>query len=227
MFAAPPEQSLEWSDSGVEGAHRFLKRLWTFAYENKSRIHQQNRLTIKLLNSSDWEKTDPAQTDIFRQVYEILDQIKFDYERQQFNTVVSSCMKILNLLTKIPDSNDAFIDIRDIIIHEGFSILLRLLAPITPHITHQLWQDLHYPDLILDACFPRPSPVVFKVDTIEMVVQVNGKLRSRIRVPYSADKETIEEKVKADEKVQFALQGKEIKKIITVPKKLLNVVTGE
>jgi len=228
MFASPPEQSLEWSDSGVEGAHRYLKRLWAFGYENKNRIHKQNRLTpTNLLSSTDWEKADPAQTDILRQIYEILDQAKFDYERQQFNTVVSSCMKILNHLTKIPDPDHAKIDIRDIIIHKGLSILLRLLAPITPHIAHQLWQDLHYPNLILDATWPRPSPIVFKVDTIELVVQVNGKLRSRICIPNGADQQAIENKVREDGKVQQALQGKSIKKMITVPGKLVNVVTGE
>lgn len=228
MFAAPPEQSLEWSDSGVEGAHRFLKRLWAFSYENKNTIQKLNRLTPgHLLDSIDWEKAGSLSTDIFRQIYDILDQAKFDYERQQFNTVVSGCMKILNLLTKMKDDETAQADIRDIIIYEGLSLLLRLLAPITPHIAHQLWQDLSYPDLILDASWPKSSPIVFKVETIELVVQVNGKLRSRVRVPHGADKQTIEDKVKEDTKVQQALQGKSIKKMITVPGKLVNVVTGE
>ncbi len=228
MFAAPPEQSLEWSESGVEGAHRFLRRLWAFAYENRALISHQNRLPqTNMLDATDWETADPAQTDVFRQIYEILDQAKFDYERQQYNTVVSSSMKILNLLSKIPEAHDAQFDIRKIVIHKGMDILLRLLAPITPHITHQLWQDLYYPGLILDAAWPKSSPIVFKVDTIELVVQVNGKLRSRVRVPHGADKQVIEDKVKEDAKVQHALQGKPIKKMITVPGKLVNVVTGE
>jgi leucyl-tRNA synthetase len=228
MFAAPPEQSLEWSDSGVEGAHRFLRRLWTFGYEAKDVIRQYNRLPqSNLLGMANWEDANAMQTNVFRQIYMILDQAKFDYERQQYNTVVSSCMKILNLLTKIPEANDDKVDIRDIIIFKGFSILLRLLAPIAPHITHQLWQDLNYPDIILNTSWPRSSPIVFQADTIELVVQVNGKLRSRLSVPHDADKQTIEDKVKADTKVQQAIQGKAIKKIITVPGKLVNVVTGE
>jgi len=228
MFAAPPEQSLEWSDSGVEGAHRFLKRMWTFGYEMRDIISKYNRLPkINLLGMANWEDADTAQIEIFRQIYEIMDQAKFDYERQQYNTVVSSCMKILNLLTKIPDADSNKVDIREIIIFKGFSILLRLLAPITPHITHQLWQDLNYGDIILYAAWPKSSPIVFKVDTIELVVQVNGKLRSRIRVPHSADKQAIEDKVKEDAKVQQAINGKMIKKIISVPGKLVNVVTGE
>lgn len=226
MFAAPPEQSLEWSDSGVEGAHRFLKRLWALGYEMRDIISKYNRLPkTNLRGMANWEETDTGQTDIFRQIYEILDQAKFDYERQQFNTVVSSCMKILNLLTKIPEAHSAQSDIREIIIFKSFSILLRLLAPITPHITHQLWMDLNYGGIILDTPWPRSSPIAFKVDTVELVVQVNGKLRSRVRVPHSADKQAIEDKIKEDAKVQQAINGKMIKKIITVPGKLVNVVT--
>lgn len=227
MFAAPPEQSLEWSDTGVEGAHRFLKRLWTFGHENQHTIHEQNHLpTSNKMGSANWEHADPGQTEAFRQIYEILDQTKFDYERQQFNTVVSGCMKILNALGKIPEVTSDKVDIKDIIIHKGFSILLRLLAPITPHISHQLWLDLDYDGLILDAEWPKSSAMVFKVETVELVVQVNGKLRSRVRVAHDADSTTIESTVKDDNKVQHAIQGKAIKKIILVPGKLVNVVTA-
>jgi leucyl-tRNA synthetase len=227
MFAAPPEQSLEWSDSGVEGAHRFLKRLWTLAFDAREIIRKYNRLPEKNLQGmTNWEEADAAQLDIFRQIYETLEQAKFDYERQQYNTVVSGCMKILNFLSKIPEAEGAHADIREIILYKGFGILLRLLAPITPHITHQLWQDLGYEGLILHADWPRSSAVTFKVDTIELVVQINGKLRSRVRVPSGADKNVIEETVTKDAKVQQALSGKMIKKIIIVPGKLVNVVMG-
>lgn len=228
MFAAPPEQNLEWSDSGVEGAHRFLKRLWAFAYENMDSIRQQNRLPkAGRMDTTDWENADSAQKDIIRQVFEILDQAKFDYERQQFNTVVSGCMKILNLISKIPDAETGKLDTKAIITHKSFSLLLRLLAPITPHITHQLWQDLQYEEDILKAGWPKSSSVTFKVDSIELVVQVNGKLRSRVRINNGAAQQHIEEAVIADAKVQQAINGKSIKKIITVPGKLVNVVTGD
>ncbi|OGT34951.1 MAG: leucine--tRNA ligase [Gammaproteobacteria bacterium RIFCSPHIGHO2_12_FULL_37_14] len=228
MFASPPEQSLEWSDSGVEGGHRFLKRLWAFAYEHHQRIRQYNRLpSSNLLGSSNWEKSDPKQIDIFRQIYEILEQAKFDYERQQFNTIVSGCMKIFNLLTKLEPAQSELIDIRDIVIHKGISILLRLLAPIAPHMTHQLWLDLQYEGIILDAPWPSPSPIVFKADTIELVIQINGKLRSNVRVPHHADQPFIEDRVKEDPKVQQAIKGKRIKRIIIVPGRLVNVVVEE
>ncbi|TAK78870.1 MAG: leucine--tRNA ligase [Gammaproteobacteria bacterium] len=228
MFAAPPEQSLEWSDSGVEGAHRFLKRLWAFAYDHQQRVQKQNHLPrSSRLSAIQWEKADAAQMNIFRQIYGILDQAKFDYERQQYNTVVSGCMKILNLLTKLENPTADSIDIRDNVIHKGLSIILRLLAPITPHITHQLWIDLHFEGVIVDASWPKASSIAFKVETIELVVQINGKLRSRIRVPHDADKQVIETKVKEDTKVQQAIQGQAIKKVIIVPNKLVNVVVGE
>lgn len=227
MFAAPPEQSLEWSDSGVEGAYRFLKRVWSFGYENHEIIHAQNHLpNSHQLSNNNWETADSDQINVFRQIYEILEQIKYDYERQQFNTVVSGCMKIMNLITKIPDTQTDKVDIKPIIIQKSFSILLRLLAPITPHITHQLWTDLDYPGVILDTDWPKSSSLVFKVDTIELVVQVNGKLRSRVRVPHDADQAAIESAVTDDNKIQQALSGKTIKKMIMVPGKLVNVVTA-
>jgi leucyl-tRNA synthetase len=230
IFAAPPEQNLEWSDSGVEGAHRFLKRLWAFAFEHQDLIRKENQA---LKNGSpttkniDWEKTSTTQRDVLRQVYEILEQAKYDYERQQFNTVVSGCMKLLNLLAKVPAVENDCIDINPFILHKGLSILLRLLAPIAPHITHQLWQDLHYEGLILNAPWPKASNAPLKIDQVALVVQTNGKLRSHIQVPTDADNKTIEEIALADQKVQQAIADKIIKKVIIVPGRLVNVVFGE
>lgn len=227
IFAAPPEQSLEWSDSGVEGAYRFLRRLWTFGFEQRDIIRKQNHLTAaKSCPVVDWQQTDPAYCEIYRQIYDILDQAKYDYERQQFNTVVSGCMKILNLLTKLPESNADSTDAVACIIYNGFSILLRLLAPITPHITHQLWQELHYPGDILTAPLPKPSAISLPTQTVDWVVQVNGKLRSRLKLAADISKEKVEEAAKEDAKVQQTIADKEIKKIIVVPGKLINIVTG-
>jgi leucyl-tRNA synthetase len=225
MFAAPPEQSLEWSDSGVEGAHRFMKRLWSLAFENTDLIKTENATKIK--PTIIWENTDSKQRDVLRQIYEILEQAKYDYDRLQFNTVVSGCMKLLNLLTKIPEASDKDADIKPYIMHKGMSIILRLLAPIAPHMTHQLWQDLGYEGLILNAPWPKTSTTQLKIDQIELVVQVNGKLRSRIQAPSDAEKQAIEAIALGDSKVQQAITDKIIKKIITVPGKLINIVTGE
>lgn len=222
IFAAPPEQSLEWSDSGVEGAYRFLKRLWTFAYEQCELIKN-----TKTDNKLDWENADSNQRDVLRQLYEIVDQARYDYERMQLNTVVSGCMKLLNLLVKVPNAETPHADIRPYIIHQGMSILLRLLAPITPHITHQLWNDLNYGGLVIDAAWPEVDTHALKVDNIELVVQINGKLRSKITVPIHADTKTIENIATQDAKVQNTIANKSIKKIITVPGRLVNIVVGD
>ncbi len=227
IFASPPEQSLEWSDSGIEGAYRFLKKLWAFAYEHRDIISEENNNPTFSESTMNWENADPAQRNILRQLYEIVEQTKYDYDRLQFNTVVSGCMKLFNLLSKIPPSDATHADIRTHILHKGLSILLRLLAPIAPHITHQLWVELFYPGVLLQAPWPKSNAATFKIDKIELVVQINGKLRTRITVPTNADKQLIESITTADAKVQQAVKDKIIQKIITVPGRLVNIVTGE
>lgn len=226
MFAAPPEQSLEWSNSGVEGSHRFLKRLWSIAYEQRELIQKENK-TMQHTPSIDWEKTDSKQRDVLRQIYDILEQAKYDYERLQFNTVVSGCMKLLNLLAKVPAAEETAINIQSHIMHTGLSILLRLLTPIAPHMTHQLWQDLGYEGIILNAPWPEAMSTTLKLDHIELVVQINGKLRSRVKVPSGATSEVIETIALNDVKVKQATEDKAIMKIITVPGRLINIVVGE
>jgi leucyl-tRNA synthetase len=165
-----------------------------------------------------------AQLDIFRQIYEILDQAKYDYERQQFNTIVSSCMKILNLLVKLEKASGDHVDIHDIVVHKGFQILLCLLAPMTPHITHQLWTDLHYEGIMIDAEWPHSSPIVFEQASIELVVQINGKLRGKITVAKEADQAAIEAAVYANDKLKASIGDNPPKKVIIVPGKLVNIV---
>ncbi len=229
IFAAPPEQNLEWSDSGVEGAHRFLKRVWALAYENREALEKENKAlkaNTSRFKTIQWENTDAKQRNVLRQVYEILEQAQYDYDRLQFNTVVSGCMKLLNLLTKIPEATHAEADIQLYIIHTGISILLRLLAPIAPHITHQLWQDLHFENAMIDATWPASSKSALKMDHVELVVQINGKLRSRIQAPSDADQKTLEQIALADAKVQHAMAEQVVKKVIVVPGKLINIVAG-
>jgi len=223
IFAAPPEQNLEWSDSGVEGAYRFLKRLWAFGYEHKNAIMHQNH-TYSTDKAIDWDHSDPKQRDILRQLYDILDQIKYDYERLQLNTVVSGCMKLLNLLTKVPEATDPDNDYQEYIIQQGMKMLLSVLSPIAPHMTHQLWQDLRFPGLLLNACWPKGNSIAFKQDEISLVVQINGKLRSRITVAADANQEIIEQTALTDDKVKQIMSGKIVKKCILVPGKLINIV---
>ena len=149
----------------------------------------------------------------------MLKQALGDFERHQFNTVVAACMKIMNVLptVKAGAAGDAVID-------EGFSIVLRLLSPIAPHISHQLWRELGYGDDVLDADWPRVDEAALVSDTLELVVQVNGKLRARIKVAADADRGAIETAALADANVQKFTDGKNVVKVIVVPGKLVNIV---
>lgn len=224
MFAAPPEQSLEWNDSGVDGAARFLKKVWTFAQNNQVVLGKKSKLQI------DWEKVDPAQKNSRREVHEVLKQALIDFDKQQFNTVVAACMKIMNILPNVPSVAEAgkgylpSADVYAAIINEAFSIVLRLLSPIAPHISHALWRELGYGDDVLDADWPVVDEAALKRDSIEMVVQVNGKMRAKVQVAANADKASVEAAALADENVQRFTEGKDVAKVIVVPGKLVNIV---
>ncbi|HSM98670.1 MAG TPA: class I tRNA ligase family protein, partial [Gallionella sp.] len=210
MFAAPPEQTLEWADSGVEGAHRFLKRVWAFGHALST--EPAAAMPVKL----------PATlADIRREVHLTLKQANYDLGKHQFNTVASAGMKILNALEKTAkDESEARIAVAS----EGFSILLRLLSPICPHITHALWRELGYGDDMLTAPWPEPLAAALEQDEIELVLQVNGKLRGSLRVAKDADKATLEQLALAHEVVQKHLAGAAPKKIVVVPGRLINIV---
>ncbi len=214
-FAAPPEASFEWSDSGVEGCHRFLCRLWQLCYSHKDSICYINSKAQETVAISD-----SKHQAIRQQIHQALQQANYDYQRQQFNTVVSACMTIQNHLLKL-DVNDSA---QAVLLHEGLSILLRLLSPITPHITHCLWQILSFGDDVLDAKWPTADEKALQTDAIEMVVQINGKLRAHITVAQDADQKTIEKQALAQESIKRHLNDKPIKKMVVVPKKLINIV---
>ncbi|MCG8428437.1 MAG: class I tRNA ligase family protein, partial [Chromatiales bacterium] len=210
MFTAPPDQSLEWSDEGVEGALRFLKRVWTLA-ANK---HEQIRA-----GSGDLPELNGPQKEARREIHAALKQANFDYDRQQFNTVVSACMKIVNALYKLGNS-----DADNALLHEGMGIVLRLLGPIAPHACHSLWRDLGYGDDILDANWPQADEDALVQESIQYVVQVNGKIRSKIQVAANAPKEAIEQTALADENVKRFIGDTPVRKVIVVPNKLVNIV---
>jgi leucyl-tRNA synthetase len=227
IFAAPPEQNLEWSDSGVDGAHRFLKRLWAFAHEHQKCLIAENYKITAGRQVIDWDTVDQSYHSIMRQIYEILAAAQYDYERLQLNTVVSSCMKLFNLLAKVPAELNSDPNLQIYVLHKGLSILLRLLAPIVPHMTQAIWHNLHFSGLIIHSEFPKNNANLFKADELQVVIQINGKLRTKISVPSDADAKKIEELALLDSKVQTALVNKLIKKIIVVRGKLVNIVTGD
>ena len=218
MFAAPPEQSLEWSDSGVDGAYRFLKRLWAMAYDYQDKITTCNQEGVNI----NQEQLNDEQKAFRREIHELLQQALNDFSRYQFNTVVSACMKILNLLGKRPHENSN--DVETGLVHEALGIMIRLLAPIAPHMTMNLWSDLGYGDDILQAGWPEVDENALVRDTVDLVVQVNGKVRAKISVGANADKADIEVIALADENVQRFTEGKTVHKVIVVPGKLVSVV---
>ncbi|HTD04584.1 leucine--tRNA ligase [Undibacterium sp.] len=217
MFASPPEQTLEWNDSGVEGAHRFLRRVWTFGAKNEQTLSGAGKVPADL--SAD------AKT-LRREVHTVLRQISYDYERMQYNTVVSGAMKLLNTIESFKleaAGNEAG---HAAVAREAFGILLRSLYPVCPHVSHGLWVDLGYAaefgDL-LDAPWPQVDEAALVQTEIEMMIQVNGKLRGSIKIAKDADKASIEAAALANENVQRYVEGTP-KKIIVVPGKLINIV---
>ncbi len=224
MFAAPPEMSLEWSDSGVEGAFRFLKRLWVFASEQQS----CNRTGQPV----DWSGLTSKQKEARRNIHGLLKQSNHDMKKLQINTVVSGCMKMLNTLSDLPEieeykdeSNSPARRYYDAVVAEGMSILLRVLSPICPHICHHLWRELGFDKEILLAPWPEPDEKALVQQEIELVVQVNGKLRGHVSVPVGASDE--ESAAAAFSIVLPYVEGKEIKRKIVVPGKLVNIVVAK
>ncbi|HWR76637.1 MAG TPA: class I tRNA ligase family protein, partial [Thiobacillus sp.] len=231
MFAAPPEQSLEWSDAGVEGAHRFLKRVWSFAYENHASfilLHDYRRKNPGKV--FDWADARDEAKALGREIHLNLKQAQLDYSKKQFNTVVAACMKILNSLYRIPAPvpQGEFPDIgtfpREALKAEGFGILLRVLAPIAPHIAETLWNELGYSPALVEAGWPQVNESLLVQDEIELMLQVNGKLRGQIRVAATATREAIEAAALASEAAQKYLEGKPPKKVVVVPGRLVNIV---
>jgi leucyl-tRNA synthetase len=217
MFAGPPDQSAAWSNSGAEGTYRFLRRLWNFCNERQESFRTRARIDVTSLN--------PAGRAARREIHANLRQADFDYSRLQYNTVVSAAMKMLNALE---DAKLGTSPAETALLQESVGILLRTLYPIAPHIAHALWNELGYASElgteIIDAPWPQPDAAALRQDEIELVVQVNGKLRSSIRVPAAADKSAIEQAAISDANVQKHVAGQAVKRVIVVPGKLVNVV---
>ncbi|MCS6765790.1 MAG: leucine--tRNA ligase [Candidatus Protistobacter heckmanni] len=209
MFAAPPGQQLEWSESGVEGATRFLRRLWNYGHANADAVRQG--IAAGAPQGSD---------ELRREIHSVLKQANYDFSRIQYNTVVSAAMKMLNALEGAKDAAPA-------VRAECLGILLRVLYPVVPHIVHALWTELGYAAAlgdILDAAWPEVDEAALVQSEIELVLQINGKMRGSIRVSAQADKAAIEQAALQSEAVVKQAQGAPAKKVIVVPGRLVNVV---
>jgi len=231
MFAAPPEQSLEWSDEAVAGAFRFLKRVWSLADRpeySKEFGFDTPAARRALVEGFDWGTLIAEQKKARGEVHACLAQAVRDFDKYQFNTVVAGCMKIMNVIGGLPrfDEDNESQRGYQALLFESVDILLRLLAPIVPHIAHVLWPQvgLGQAEAIIDAPWPEADEAALVRDTLELVVQVNGKLRGSIQVAADAPREDIERAALAESNVQRFIDGKGIRKVIVVPGKLVNVV---
>ena len=215
MFAAPPEQSLEWSDSAVEGAHRFLRRLWKQVYDHQFRGLPVAALQLDQLNDE--------QRELRRKVHETLAKVTDDTERRQtFNTAIAAIMELSNAIGRFQDVSEQ----GRAVMHEALEAAVLLLSPIVPHICHNLWQQLGHAGAIIHAPWPKVDESALVRTTVEIVVQVNGKVRSKIEVAADADKDTLLHLALAEENVQKHIGDKTIRKHIAVPNKLLNIVVS-
>ncbi len=218
MFTAPPEATLEWNDAAVEGSYRFLKRVWGFAHKNADALRAATGA-----NLSDAPLRADAKK-LRRELHLVLKQVSYDYDRMQYNTVVSGCMKLLNALEDFNfDGSHGDAALRC----EGMSLLIRMLYPACPHIAHALWVDLGFAPAVselLDAPWPVVDETALQQDEIELVLQINGKLRGSITVPAGADKAAIEAAALASEAFVKQANGAPPKKVVVVPGRLVNLV---
>jgi leucyl-tRNA synthetase len=237
MFAAPPEQSLEWSEAGVEGCYRFLKRVWNYGHRLQAQLSASS--TSLTIDAERTTRLDASLKQARREIHEHLAQAAGDYQRLQFNTVVSAAMKILKVLdgdlfgngkstvaessAESPGRHDGE---RLAIQAEGFGILVKLLNPVAPHIAHALWQEaLGNGEMQIDDLpFPVADPQALLRDAVTLAVQVNGKLRTTLQMPVDASRQSIEQAALADATVQQFVAGATPKKIIVVPGKIVNIV---
>ncbi len=218
MFTAPPEATLEWNDAAVEGSYRFLRRVWNFAFKHEA--------TLKAATAGNLSAAKPRKeaADLRREMHVVLKQVSYDYDRMQYNTVVSGCMKLLNALEDFKcDGSDG----DNAVLCEGVSVLLRMLYPACPHITANLWSELGYAARagnLLDAAWPEVDESALVRDELELMLQINGKLRGAVTVSATASKEQIEQAALATEAFVKQANGATPKKVIVVPGRLVNIV---
>ena len=214
MFASPPDMSLEWSDAGVEGAQRFLRRVWRLAHQH---------VAAGLPGALDISALSDAQKDVRRAIHLAIRQASQDIgQHHKFNTAIAAVMTLMNVLEKAPRDTEQ----DRAVLQEGLQTVTLLLAPITPHIAHSLWQALGQQGAVIDARWPELDESALTQDTLQLVIQVNGKLRGHIEVPADASREAVEAAARANENVLRFTDGLTIRKVIVVPGKLVNIVAN-
>ncbi|WP_395375013.1 leucine--tRNA ligase [Marinicella sp. W31] len=215
MFAAPPEQSLEWSDEGIEGAYRYLNRVWNNLHEFLHKFGVQEGEV-----PTDMDKT---QKDLFRKMHQTIEKVTADLgDRHTFNTAIAALMELSNAVARFNDDSETGQWLQ----YHAWQSIVMMLSPFAPHMTQELWSQMQQTGLLIDQSWPKVDPRALVQDEIEMVVQVNGKLRARLSVAADMAKEAIEALALADARVQKHIEGKTIRKVIVVPGKLVSIVVG-
>ena len=214
MFTAPPEQSLEWSDKAINGSYRFLKKLWKLI-----KTHEESIKDTPAISSNDGFNEN--QNQLRRKTHQTISKVTDDIGRRYtFNTAIAAVMELVNEVSSFNIDNELDRQVAK----EALESLLLLLSPIAPHICHQLWLDIKQAQPIIDADWPTFDPSLLKSKTSLVVIQVNGKLRSKLQVSASIDEDELKSMALSDEKVIRFIEGKEIKKVIVIPEKLVNIV---
>jgi leucyl-tRNA synthetase len=216
MFAAPPDQSLEWNDDAVAGAYRFLRRLWG--------LFQKHANLLRVAGLVPTGDLQPELKEFRTLLHGILSRIHIDYERTRYNTVIAACMELTNAVERF--EWEKYGDAGAAVLRETFTVLVKALAPVVPHVTHVLWAQISDGSELLEASWPEIDSQALQTEFLQMVVQVNGKLRAKIQVPVDAGEEVIRELALADAKVAQYVDNSRIRKCIVVPKRLINIVVG-
>jgi leucyl-tRNA synthetase len=219
MFAAPPEQSLEWNDKGVEGSFKFLKKLWKLVFD----FTTENSKGSTLEGGFEADELSSEQKKLRRKTHETLAKVSDDYERRlTFNTAIASVRELLNDYSTFTDQSELSNKIRQ----EVLQLSLLMLSPVVPHITQNLWEQLGCSGLMVDQPWPKVDKAALVKDSLQIILQVNGKLRDRIEVSAKATKDEVEALALASKKVAQFIEGKTIRKVIVVPRKLVNIVAN-
>jgi leucyl-tRNA synthetase len=217
LFAGPVEKDFEWTEEGLQGAHRFLKRLWSFFHENLERLRDLQYTREEL------SKVEGNAKDVRRKAHQTLKKYLQDMEELSFNTAIAGIMELLNALQDFKPETQA--DYK--VLKEALELILFMLYPITPHICEELWNELGNQRLMVFYTFPQPDPEALKEEEVEIAVQVNGKLKAVIKVPINAQEDTVKSIALAQEKVAKALENKKLQKVIYVKNKLINLVVRD
>ncbi len=215
LFASPPEMDLDWSNRGIEGAHRFLNRVWRFVFESLPKIQDIGDSTKLDLN-----QVSPSGKELLLKVHRTIKKVTEDMERFQFNTAIAAVMELLNLASRFePSGKDDLL-----VLKEAIGPVVKLLNPMAPHLTEELWGILGNESMLVDEPWIEWDRNIVESAAVTIVIQVNGKVRSQVVLDADATEEEIKQAAFSDEKVKKYIVGKEIKKVIVIPRKLVNIV---